>query len=159
MHKPHPSQLATIHKLKKALGMEDEEYRAMLRDNWHVDSSKALYPAQADELIQALRRELPTPVHNAGKMKYEHLGHRPGKATPRQLRYIEGMWADVSIYRDQAGRDKALKEFLHNRFQIGDLLWIEEQDVQRVIKALKEMLRQKVAAERKAAKARKAVGT
>lgn len=139
MISPTVDQIRTIHKLKKAAGLEDTAYRDMLRDNWSVDSSKSLTPGQADELILGLRKLVGGPVAGAGRFKYENLGPRPGFANPAQLRMIEAMFADVSIHRDQASRDLALQKLLQHRFHIMGVLAIQRVDVQRVVRLLKAM--------------------
>jgi len=94
---------ATIHALVAHAGMTDEQYRQMLEDRFHVTSSKALTPAQADELICSLRELLPAALRAkfsssqplAGTRKrFEHLANRSDEyATPPQLRMLEAEWS------------------------------------------------------------------
>lgn len=52
-------QLALIHVLKNKLNLDEETYRNLLYQNFKVGSSKDLSPAQACDLIDWLKRQLP----------------------------------------------------------------------------------------------------
>jgi hypothetical protein len=139
-----PDQIKTIHALKRTLGLTEEVYRDMLKDACSVTSSKDIRSAgEAEQLIRALRALTGATPYPQGKAKYEHLGERPGMATPKQLRMIEAMWADVSFQPSSKAREKALQTLLLDRYRIGGILWIEDSDVQRVVKGLQQMKRLK----------------
>lgn len=147
----NPGQRKAIHTLRRELGLSEEDYRGMLLDNWNASSSSGLTFAQADELIDALRAlGKKGPRAGEGWKKYEDLAGRPGMATPAQLRKIEATWWGVSQAKP-LDKKEALDRFLMNRFQVRGLLWLERKNVQKVIKALDEMVRWKREAEAKAA--------
>ena len=80
-------QTALIHVAKKQLALEDGDYRAILRQEAGVESSRAL---DADGFKSVLRRfgELGfTPGS-----KRPDLGHRYGMASPEQAAFIISLW-------------------------------------------------------------------
>lgn len=52
-------QLALIHILKNQLNLDENTYRSMLWEAFKVNSSKDLSPAQASDLIDWLKKQLP----------------------------------------------------------------------------------------------------
>ncbi|MGD9642802.1 MAG: phage protein GemA/Gp16 family protein [Elusimicrobiales bacterium] len=133
-----PAQIKMIHTLKGALGLTDLQYRAAL-ERFHVFSSTQLSEAQADQFVS----ELQSLAVQAGKWdrpwnKYQNLAGRKGMATPRQLRMIEAMWADVSRAPNAAAREAALLVFLR-RFEINGLADIRYYDVRGIVSALTAM--------------------
>lgn len=119
-----------IHGLARLLGLNDEAYRDMLNDRYHVRSSKELNPQQRFQLIKELREK----VHsNVQKFNDQHL------ATPRQLRAIEAMWAKVSRATTAADRKKALDAFVKRLTGIDHVRWITMHDAQTLIKAIQAM--------------------
>lgn len=53
-------QLSLIHILKNQLNLDENTYRSILWETFEVNSSKDLSPAQASDLIDWLKRQLPT---------------------------------------------------------------------------------------------------
>jgi len=132
-----PDQLRVIHGLVRQLGMEDDDYRAMLYRDFQVNSSKHLSDDHARLLILRLRERL---GYTSGVKKFEDMAGRPGKATPAQLRMLEAMWKDVSKMHGRRQREDALEALLKNRLNLkGGLAWLDKRDVQRVVKLLKAM--------------------
>jgi len=146
-------QIRRIHVLKSRLKLDEEDYRAFLSGNFDVESSKELSYRGASEAIKMLeaqlpksrRGEMPRSVAEFGRggAKYESLGRRPGMATPAQLRMIEAMWAEVSVFRDAKRREAALENFLRSKFQRMNVVNIEAELVERIVKALRAMKNQK----------------
>jgi len=133
-----PAQIKRIHTVKNALGLTDMQYRLAL-EQYHVFSSKQLTEAQAGQFVS----ELENVAVSRGKWvrpwrKYQHLGGRKDMATPKQLRMIEAMWADVSRAGTAADRAAALKKFLL-RFEIAAIEDIRWYDVRKIVAALKAM--------------------
>jgi hypothetical protein len=150
------NQFGTIKGLTRTLGLSDEEYRNLLWDNFQVRSSKALNFQKRELLITSLRNQVRAlenraPAAGEGWKKYEDLAGRPGMATPAQLRKIEAMWWGVSKLQP-LDRPEGLQHWLRNRFQIMGILQVQTRDVQRVIRALEEMVKWKQEADAKAAK-------
>lgn len=133
-----PGQVKRVHALKNALGMTDAQYREALRA-YHVYSSKQLNAEQAHWFITELERAAVA----RGKwtrpgQKYQHLAGRRMMATPRQLRMIEAMWADVSRATNAELRAQGLLAFLA-RFGVSGIEDVTQFDVKRVVAALEAM--------------------
>lgn len=133
-----PDQIKRIHALKSRLAIPDAAYRSMLRD-YRVYSSKQLTVTDAAQFIWFLQQN----AERLGKWdrpgrKYDHLAGRKGMATPKQLRMIEAMWADVTRATTQAERDASLKSFLA-RFQVNGMECVEFFHVHKIVAALEMM--------------------
>ena len=124
----------TIHGLARLLGLNDEAYRDMLNDRYHVRSSKDLNPQQRFQLIKELREK----VHG-NVQKFNELGKRKFKASPKQLRAIEAMWAQVSRATNSADRRKALNAFCKRLTGVEVITWICKDDAKILIKAIQAM--------------------
>lgn len=133
-----PGQIKLIHVLKGKLGLTDEAYRSILLD-YHAFSSTQLSSAQAEHLIWFLQKN----AEREGKwirpaQRYANLTGRRGMATPKQLRMIEAMWADVSTAYSGVARAVALKTFLR-RFGAASMEELEYWQVHKVVSALQAM--------------------
>lgn len=124
----------TIHGLARLLGLNDEAYRDMLDDRYQVRSSKDLNPQQRFQLIKELREK----VHG-NVQKFNDLGKRKFKASPKQLRAIEAMWAQVSRATNSADRRKALNAFCKRLTGVEVITWISKDDAKILIKAIQAM--------------------
>lgn len=124
----------TIHGLARLLGLNDEAYRDMLNDRYHVRSSKDLNPQQRFQLIKELRVQ----VHG-NVQKFNELGKRKFKASPKQLRAIEAMWAQVSRATNSADRRKALNAFCKRLTGVEVITWICKDDAKILFKAIQAM--------------------
>ena len=124
----------TIHGLARLLGLNDEAYRDMLNDRYHVRSSKELNPQQRFQLIKELRVQ----VHG-NVQKFNELGKRKFKASPKQLRAIEAMWAQVSRASTAQDRSKALNAFCKRLTGVDVITWICKDDAKILIKAIQAM--------------------
>lgn len=131
-------QIARVHMLKKEAGLSDGDYRALL-GGWDVESSKDLDFGEANEVIRALERMVPGQGRGSGGMKYDDLRGRRGMASPAQLRMLEAMWKDVSVFDDPKRRHEAWLRFLRNRFDRVMPEHIEATMVQRIRSALEGM--------------------
>lgn len=153
-------QIRKIHALKNRLGWTDEQYREylMTEGDGFAMSCKDLTEHEAERLIRKMELAAmnkgvwqeyspspnPLPSEGEGKgegvKKYDELGDRPGMASPKQLRMVEAMWADVSKYKsDKEARERALRYFLHHITGVDRLEFLESWHVQKVIKALEKM--------------------
>ncbi len=124
----------TIHGLARLLGLNDEAYRDMLNDRYHVRSSKDLNPQQRFQLIKELRVQ----VHG-NVQKFNELGKRKFKASPKQLRAIEAMWAQVSRASTAQDRRKALNTFCKRLTGVEVITWICKDDAKILFKAIQAM--------------------
>lgn len=124
----------TIHGLARLLGLTDEAYRDMLDDRYQVRSSKDLNPQQRFQLIKELREKVHSNVQ-----KFNELGKRKFKASPKQLRAIEAMWAQVSRATNSADRRKALNAFCKRLTGVEVITWICKDDAKILFKAIQAM--------------------
>lgn len=135
-------QIKRIHVILAAIGLGDELYRHILAsDPFYARSCKELDVEKASMLINRLEGYgLQTGQwirHN--RSKYEDLGYRPGMATPRQLRKIEAMWADVSYQKTDALKSMALRKLLFKLYGVSDLRFLEAWQARKVIETLSAM--------------------
>ena len=138
-----PKQRQMIGYFRKLLKLDDDTYRDML-SGFGVNSSLQLEYNDANSLIDVLKA-------NAVKMgfyepklnnyqKYENLKNRPrGMATPAQLKLINVLWKSVSTKETDAQKEIALNRFIHNITGKNHIHFLEQDDVKKVIKAIKTM--------------------
>jgi phage gp16-like protein len=137
-------QIKKIHVMKKELGMDDDLYRATLNAQYGVNTCKDLTYIQAARFIAGLDQKTGagnrhTRTNQGNKAKHENLRGRDGMATPRQLRKIEAMWADVSRADTEEAKATALRHFLKRIVGIENLRFLEGWQVKKVINALEAM--------------------
>ena len=97
-------QTALIHVAKKRLGLGDDDYRAILRHEAGVETSKGL---DADGFTAVMRRFQALGFKpSANPPTY---GDRAGMATPAQVAYIRSLWKE---YTDGIGDDRSLGKWL-----------------------------------------------
>ena len=136
-----------IKTLQRAAGVEEDSYRAML-EGYGVSSCKELNFKQATEVIslfQQLSGQDKRKIENQEsglKKRYDDLGNRVGKATPKQLRMLEAMWMGVTRQRNRNDAISAYHAWLRNRFSVSLPEWIEDDQVGKIKLALEEMKNQ-----------------
>lgn len=133
-------QIKAIHALKNAVSMDDETYRAMLKEFGNVESSTALSFQQADALIDDLKCKAgqePRQQRNANR--HNNLEGRPGMATPPQLRMIEAMWREVSRAENPEDRALALRSIVKRIAKVSDLRFLDKEGAAKIINALEAM--------------------
>ncbi len=162
-------QVKMVHVLKNALGLSEETYRERIQ-NMHGFSGtcKDLSHDEAEFIISRWKAEAiekgvwknyrgirsggsgDSPESTASPVilgqspkKYDDLGSRPGMATPRQLRMIEAMWAGVSRTHKEDHRQRALRKFIFRITHVEDMRFLENWQVQKIVKALEKMKAQK----------------
>lgn len=141
-----PAQIKKVHALKNALGLDDDTYRQVLRSSLQASSSKDLTAGQAEQLIEDLEGKAVAAgvwERKPYSQGYKHLSGRPGMATGRQLRMIQGIWAEVSRQRDPQRRARALRSFLEKIAKVTDLRFLDSEGASKVINALKTMQERK----------------
>ena len=151
MNTPTPAMIKKIHWLKSLMKMEDDEYRIIL-ESYCVKSSKELSERVAIELIgklesMAISSGCTITVHHGKKKatldtkRWDFLGNREDMATPVQLRHIEGLWVQVSKQPTLKEKQDSLHVFLKNRFGIGRVEWLREDQVSKVKRAIAAMIK------------------
>ncbi len=145
----NPNQIKKLHALKNALKIAEDDYRlAIMEVHGFSGTCKDLTEAEADQLVEKWQAEAiakgvwqkPGTGEWHGKQKHEDLGERDGFATAKQLRKIEAMWKEVSIYKDdQQARRKALKLFINRIAHVQELRFLTVKGAHQVITALISM--------------------
>lgn len=119
------------------LGMDESAYRAMLKDNYNVDSAKKLTDRQLQELGRMLQTQL------NGKRparRFEDLGGRQSDmATPAQIRAVEAMWMGVSTQPTTAEKRQALDAMCQRITGIRTVRWLTKAAAKNLIKAIQSM--------------------
>ena len=135
-------QIKRIHALKNQLGLDDDTYRTALKAQHNVETCKNLTYIQAARFIADLEKKAGKSNHYKGnRQKYENFRGRAGMATPRQMRKVEAMWAEVSRAGTDEARASALRRFLKRIVGIEDLRFLECWQVRKVIRALDAMIK------------------
>ena len=138
-----PKQRQQIQILRKQIGLDEDTYRDILSE-YGVKSSLKLNYNDADDLINRLRTKAAelgiNKEHNMNCLKYENLKNRPrGMASPAQLRLINVLWKNVSTKETDAEKEQDLNRFLVKITGKRHMHFLEQSDVQKVIKAIKTM--------------------
>lgn len=135
-----------IHSLKHLLALDDDTYRLMLKNRYNVSTSKHLSYNQAsdfiEELISIAKEHNLWQFKDSVNKKYENLKRDNRAATPKQLRKIEAMWAEVSYMPNASSRAEALNAFIKRIAGVDHILFLEKRDVIKVVTAIKAMKQQ-----------------
>jgi hypothetical protein len=131
-----------IKTLQSVLRLPDDVYREMLAQ-YGVDSCKKLDIGKAQKLCEKLE----SMAENSGKwqryngkLKYSELEDRGFPyPTAKQLRMIDALWKEVSFIKDEKERSKALDKFVKRIVGVDKLIWIEQPQVKKLVKAIKQM--------------------
>ena len=112
-----PAQIRAIHVALPRRGLDDDEYRGLLRDRFNVDTCKALTRRQASELLLALGRALPRPP-GGRKPRRRRPAPRAKAApnvqrmiTPGQRELIETLAREI-VWREPDGYRRWLGKFM-----------------------------------------------
>jgi hypothetical protein len=138
--------LARIFSEAKKRGISPERVRGEIV---FAHAGKRLSEASQLELEKVLQAVLgnitgQAEAHAAGtpfNKRWEHLGVRPGMASPRQLRRIEATWMEVSKAPTLDMKRKALDNFLKRVVKVQKVEWIEGWQVQKILSAIDAMHR------------------
>ena len=132
------SQIKKIKTLQRRLGLENGDYRLMLRNVAGVSSCKELKGAKIDLVIRHLEGRIGYRRSQVqfGKERTERNNEgKPNWATERQVRKIREMWRQVSREKTEA----ALRVWLRRRFKVGAVEWLTVGQAAGVIEGLKAM--------------------
>ena len=129
---PNRSELAKIHIAKKELGLDDDTYRGILWDRYHLDSAARLSEAQAADLIDLFREK----------------GWRP--ASTGQQGLIHVLWHKLETAGAvQHPGNRALTAFIEHATGKDDLRRLTVHEASRVIEMLKKWLERTGVADRR----------
>ncbi|WP_298434481.1 regulatory protein GemA [Geobacter sp.] len=135
-----PRQIKAIHATIGKLGLDDDTYRAMLQDRYHVGSCKDLTWRQAEELLDSLNgKGFSRSPASAPRSRWSELDGRPGMASGAQCRKIAAMWAEVSRMSGDEERERALWSFLRRIVGVDHFRFLRGWQVQKVIAAIEAM--------------------
>jgi phage gp16-like protein len=135
-----------VHVARRELGIDDDAWRALLRQNFQVDSSKALDIAGLYRLVEHLKK--------CG-FKVRHPGRTPGKgrgaarsrplagaaqALPGEHAKIRALWLfmhkELSLVKDPS--EKALAAYVRRLTGVEALQWLDGKQSLRIIETLKK---------------------
>lgn len=136
------AQLAKIHIAKKAVALEDDDYRDMLERVAGVRSAREMQPEHLVELQREFRRlgwdgyllrkaELPP-------LPYGDVDNRPDAPTGAQLRMLEAGFKNILGYADVAP-DKAFQKFLKNRCGVEHPRFLDNTKYEAALSAVKRL--------------------
>lgn len=141
------SQIRLIHTAKRSLCMDEDTYRAMLRNVAKVSSSAEL-TSRKFEAVLAHLQEVGFVRKPAGywkaKQKWDALGHRPGMATAAQLARIETEWGNIRFYWEPKGfptERAALKAFMKKIVNADDLRFLNEEKTVQILTVIEKIKR------------------
>ena len=113
-----PAQIRAIHVALPRRGIDDDEYRDLLRDRFGVDTCKKLNHRQASELLLALGRALPQPPGETRKPRRRQPAPRAKAGanvrqmiTPGQRQLIETLAGEIA-WREPDGYQRWLGKFM-----------------------------------------------
>lgn len=125
-------QIQIIHVAKTSLRLEEDDYRAILRQVAGVASSRDLDATGFRAVMNRFERlgfASATP-HASG------FGVRPGMASPRQVELIRDLWSE---YKGEDASDTTLGRWLERTFHVSSVRFLGYDDARKVIGALKMM--------------------
>ena len=131
-------QLAALHVGKKALGLDDDAYRATLQELTGCSSAKELEHEDFAVVVRHFQSLGWRP-----KWSQEIYGYRLGMATPAQLSYIRALWSE---FTHGEGTDRTFGKWLHRTFRCSAPRFLTSDRAPKVITALKSMTEQRAGA-------------
>lgn len=129
-------ELALIHTAKRALGLDDDQYRDLLEEWTGKRSAGALSPAQRQTVIEHLRRMGFEPRPNARSKAVQKVVLED--ADEPQVRKIKAQW--LALWRLGAVKNpspQGLDAFVKRTVSIDKLSWTRPQHQRKLIEVLK----------------------
>ena len=125
-------QLAAIHVGKKALGLTDDEYRAILQRAGGATSTRQLDSPGFELVIETF-----TSLGWRPSFRRPYLGRRPSMATPGQVTLMRTLW---DRYTRGEGVDLTLGKWLNRTFGVSALQFVTAIQAPKAIDALRSMV-------------------
>ncbi len=124
-------KIALIKVAVKRLGMNDEDYRALLWGTARVRSSKELDEAGFDDVMLELHR---LGFESSGAQPA--YGERIGMATDKQVFKMRSLWRSYAGNEDE----EAMRRWMQRQFGISHLKFLDCDDVRKVQSTLEKMV-------------------
>jgi len=121
-------QIALVHVAKNQLGLDETEYREMLRSLYGVSTSKALDNEQLEDLMHRFKAAGFRPAHSSARTSGMH--RKPASSRERQLGKVAALLADMSLPWRYADSIAA------RMYGIPRVRWLEHEQLTAVISAL-----------------------
>ncbi len=130
-------QCAYLHMLVTLNHLSDPEYRALLREAAGVDSSKSLRRSDFNNVLALLEER--GYVVDRPRLAPADLRDRPGYATAKQLRYLNGLAAEVF----GPNVEQAFRRWLEHYAHVSHPRFLTAQKVHGALNGLKAMQQRK----------------
>lgn len=137
--------LAKLHIAKKALCLDDEEYRDILERITGHRSAREIMPDQVPALQRELRRLgwdgwllRYVGARHAVPLRYTDMDNRPGRPTGAQLRMLEARFVNIRGFAD-INPDGAFRQFLQKRFGISHAHLLDDETYEAALTAVKRL--------------------
>ena len=130
-------QTALIHVAKKQLGMADDDYRAILRQEAGVDSSRDLNSHGFEAVLRRFEA-----LGFTSSARPPQFGERHGMASPAQVDFLRSLWRQ---YTNGQGDDRSLGKWLQRTIKVSDIRFVTYGDAFKAITALKAMVKREAA--------------
>jgi phage gp16-like protein len=128
-------EIAVIHIAKTQLGISEEDYRAILKQQCGVESSK-----QLDKRGLATLMDYFAKLGFKSTARARRFGQRAGMATPGQVTLMRKLWEE---YTGVVSGDQEMGKWLHRHFKISALRFVSSEKAPKVIHALRHMAAQR----------------
>lgn len=128
--------IQTLHVAKSALHLDDDSYRAILRDAAAVESSTDLKTwQQYDAVLAAFKKLGFTPSASPLKRQQNQAERNPDWISAKQEYYIKGLWFLASRKRDE----KSLRHMCKRITGSDDISFCRKCDATKLILALRKI--------------------
>lgn len=124
-------KLALIHVAKRQLGMDDDDYRAVLHRVAGVESARGLTDAGFRQVMEVFAG-----LGFTSDSAEANFGRRPNMASPGQVAAIRRLWAN---YTGGEGTDATLGQWLTKTWGISALRFLPAELAPKVLIALRAM--------------------
>jgi len=125
------NKVSLIHVAKARAGLDDEEYRLILRRAGGVDSAAELDAHGFRMVMDAFAH-----LGFRSDWRQRNLGSRPGMATAAQVALIRTLWRE---YTDGQGTEPTLGKWLDRTFKVAALRFVDFETARKAITALRAM--------------------
>ncbi len=131
------SRLAIIHLAKKQLGLDEEEYRAILSGAGVISAKDIASEAQFNVIMSAFSNLGFVSASRGSSVKYRKTaaGTHPGMISKRQEEYIRGLWVLASRAKDE----KSLRRIIKRIGKTDDISFLPRRSASAVILALRDI--------------------